>query len=80
VAWLSIALVKSMRLVSVDAIELETTGVRGDRRFYLVDEDGMLLNAKRMPRLLTVRAAVEDGRLVLRFADGTTVDGEVQLG
>ena len=79
-AWLSIALVKSMRLVSVDAIELETTGVRGDRRFYLVDEDGRLLNAKRMPRLLTVRAALEDGRLVLRFADGTTVDGEVQLG
>ena len=79
-AWLSVAPVKSMRLVSVDAIELETTGVRGDRRFYLVDEDGMLLNAKRMPRLLTVRAAVEDGRLVLRFADGTTVDGEVQLG
>jgi uncharacterized protein YcbX len=68
-----------MRLVWVDAIELETTGVRGDRRFYLVDEDGRLLNAKRMPRLLTVRAAVEDGRLVLRFADGTTVDGEVQL-
>ena len=79
-AWLSVAPVKSMRLVVVDAIELETTGVRGDRRFYLVDEDGMLLNAKRMPRLLTVRAAVEDGRLVLRFADGTTVDGEVQLG
>jgi uncharacterized protein YcbX len=80
VAWLSVAPVKSMRLVSVDAIELETTGVRGDRRFYLVDEDGMLVNAKRMPRLLTVRAAVEDRRLVLRFADGTTVDGEVQLG
>jgi MOSC domain-containing protein len=80
VAWLSIAPVKSMRLVSVDAIDLETTGVRGDRRFYLVDEDGMLLNAKRMPRLLTVQAAFEDGRLVLRFADGTTVDGEVQLG
>lgn len=79
-AWLSVAPVKSMRLVSVDAIELETTGVRGDRRFYLVDEDGVLVNAKRMPRLLTVRAAVDDGRLVLRFADGTTVDGEVQLG
>jgi uncharacterized protein YcbX len=78
VAWLSVAPVKSMRLVSVDAIELEATGVRGDRRFYLVDEDGMLVNAKRMPRLLSVQAAVEDGRLVLRFADGTTVDGEVQ--
>ena len=53
-----------MRLPSVDAIELETTGVRGDRRFYLVDDEGVLLNAKRVPRLLAVRAAVEDGRLV----------------
>jgi uncharacterized protein YcbX len=70
-----------MRLVSVDALELETTGVRGDRRFYLVDEDGLLVNAKRMPRLLTVQAAVEDGRLALRFADGTSVDGHVdQVG
>ena len=77
-AWLSIAPVKSMRLVSVDAIELETTGVRGDRRFYLVDDEGLLVNAKRIPRLLTVRAVVEDGRLVLRFADGMTVDGDVQ--
>jgi hypothetical protein len=70
-----------MRLVSVDAIELETTGVRGDRRFYLVDDEGQLVNAKRVPALLTVRADVDEGRLVLRFADGTTVGGEVsQLG
>ena len=77
-AWLSIAPVKSLRLVSVDAIELETTGVRGDRRFYLVDDEGLLVNAKRIPRLLTVRAAVEDGRLALRFADGTAVDGDAR--
>ena len=31
-----------MRLVSVDAIELETTGVRGDRRFYLADGEVQL--------------------------------------
>jgi hypothetical protein len=73
--------VKSMRLVEVDTIELEATGVRGDRRFYLVDDDGALVNAKRVPSLLTVRAAVEDGRLVLRFPDDTTVEGEAtQLG
>ena len=73
--------VKSMRLAQVDAIELDATGVRGDRRFYLVDDEGALVNAKRVPPLLTVRAAVEDGRLVLRFPDDTTVDGETtQLG
>lgn len=69
-----------MRLVSVDAIELETTGVRGDRRFYLVDDDGTLVNAKRVPQLLAVRAVAENGRLLLRLADGTSVDGDVQLG
>jgi uncharacterized protein YcbX len=69
-----------MRLVSVDAIELERTGVRGDRRFYLVDDDGALVNAKRVPRLLAVQAAVLDGRLSLRLPDDTTVEDEVQLG
>jgi uncharacterized protein len=69
-----------MRLVSVDAIELDTTGVRGDRRFYLVDEDGALVNAKRVPRLLAVRAAAMDGRLSLGLPDDTTVEGDVQLG
>jgi uncharacterized protein len=77
---LSVTLVKSLRLLSVDRIELETTGVRGDRRFYLVDDEGALVNAKRVPRLLSVRPAVEDGLLSLRFADDTTVSGEVRLG
>lgn len=78
VAWLSVTPVKSMRLQTVDAIELEATGVRGDRRFYLVDEEGALVNAKRMPELLTVRPAIESGRLTLRFPDGSTVEDEVR--
>jgi MOSC domain-containing protein len=69
-----------MRLASVDAIELETTGVRGDRRFYLVDNDGALVNAKRVPRLLVVRPTFEEGRLLLRFPDGTVVEGDVEPG
>ena len=69
-----------MRLQTVESIELETTGVRGDRRFYVIDEEGALANAKRVPQLLTVRPAVEHGRLLLRLPDDTTVEGEVQLG
>jgi uncharacterized protein len=64
----------------VDSLELGSTGVRGDRRFYMIDEAGELTNAKRAPRLLSVRAAVEDGRLVLRFPNGIVVEGEVTLG
>ena len=70
-----------MRLQTVDEIELEAAGVRGDRRFYLVDDEGALVNAKRLPALLSVRPAVEDGRLILRFSDDSTVEGETrQLG
>ncbi len=66
--------------MSVDAVELELTGVRGDRRFYLVDDEGALLNAKRVPSLLAVRAELDDGRLLLRFPDGVEVVAEVELG
>jgi uncharacterized protein YcbX len=69
-----------MRLASVEAIELETAGVRGDRRFYVVDDEGALVNAKRVPQLLSVEPAVGDGTLRLRFPDGAVVEGEVRLG
>lgn len=78
VAWLSMTPVKSMRLQTPDTLELGPTGVRGDRRFYLVDDEGALVNAKRLPALLTVRPEFEGGRLVLRFPDGSTVEDEVR--
>ena len=68
-----------MRLVSVDAVELDTTGIRGDRRFYLVDDAGGLVNAKRATAL-AVQAAAENGRLSLRLPDDTTVEADVLLG
>ena len=67
-------------MASVGAISLERTGVRGDRRFYLVNEDGILINAKRAPSLLTVRPEIDDDHLVLHFPDGASVEGEVALG
>jgi uncharacterized protein YcbX len=66
---LSVAPVKSLRLVSVDAVELEATGVRGDRRFYLVDEDGALVSTKRVPVALTVRPAVDSDHTGSRDLD-----------
>jgi uncharacterized protein len=60
----------------VDEIHLERGGVRGDRRFYLVDDEGGLVNAKRVPPLLAVQAAVENGRLALLFPDGSRVERE----
>jgi uncharacterized protein len=64
----------------VQAVELGPTGARGDRRFYLVDEEGALTNAKRAPCLLTVQARVDEKRLALLFPEGVAVEGEVALG
>src|SRR6059036_666897 len=52
VVRISIAPVKSLHLVHPEEIELTRTGVVGDRRFWLLDADGRLANAKRFPQLL----------------------------
>jgi hypothetical protein len=79
---MSIAPVKSLGLVHPDEIELEPTGVRGNRRFWLVDADGRLFNGKRDGPMARIRPEWdEDTRiLALTFPDGERVDGAVELG
>ena len=36
--------IKALRIRAVDSIELGPTGALGDRAFYLVDEDGAMVN------------------------------------
>ena len=66
----------------VDEVELELTGVRENRRFHLIDDDGRLVNGKFAGTLVQVAATTDrDGTLLaLRFPDGSTVDGPVELG
>jgi uncharacterized protein YcbX len=82
VVRLSIAPVKSLGLVHPDAIELEPYGVRGNRRFWLVDEDGRLFNNKRGGTMVRIRPSwSEDTRvLALEFPDGTRIEDTVELG
>ena len=82
VARISIAPVKSLGLVHPDEVELGPGGVAGDRRFWLVDRNGRLLNDKRYPQLLRVRPAWDEAtrRLLLSFPDGTVVQGIVEPG
>ena len=81
VAWISIAPVKGLALVHRDEVELEPFGVRENRRFYVVDADGRLINGKRLGRLVQIVPEYDEaaGTLALRFPDGTVVDGEVTL-
>jgi hypothetical protein len=82
VARISIAPVKALGLVHPDSIELTHEGVRGDRRFWLVDEQRLLINGKRHPELMRVHPSwdEETHRLALAFPNGEVVDGVVDPG
>jgi uncharacterized protein YcbX len=82
VARISIAPVKALHLVNPDEVELGRRGVTGDRRFWLLDADGRLVNGKRHPELMRVRPDWDEAsrRLVLAFPDGTIVEGRVEPG
>ena len=79
---ISIAPVKGLALVHPDEVELGPAGVAGDRRFWLLDADGRLVNGKRHGSLMRVRAEWNEAtrRLALAFPDGETVEGVVELG
>jgi uncharacterized protein YcbX len=81
VAWITIAPVKALALVHRDEVELEPFGVRENRRFYLVGEDGRMVNGKLAGPLVRVVPDYEDGtgRLALRMPDGSTVAGTVEV-
>jgi uncharacterized protein len=82
VTRISIAPVKALGLVHPEVVELGPNGVAGDRRFWLVDGNGRLVNIRRHPRLMQVRPAWDEParRLRLEFPDGSAVEGVVELG
>ena len=81
VVRISIAPVKALHLVNPEDVELTHAGVVGDRRFWLVDAAGRLVNDKRHPELLRVRVEWDERtrRLVLDFPEGR-VEGTVEPG
>jgi uncharacterized protein YcbX len=88
VTALSIAPVKGLRIAGVEQLVLEPGGARGDRRFYLVEERGWMVNGKHSGALNEIVAEVGAGggdggameRLTLRFPDGTEVSDTIELG
>src|SRR5215471_98656 len=82
VARISIAPVMSLGLVHPEGVDLVRGGARGDRRFWLVDEDRRLYNLKRNGSMLRIRPQWDEAtqRLALDFPDGARVEGLVELG
>jgi len=80
VAALQTTPVKGLRVVARDAIELTETGVGDDRRLYLVDARGRMVNGKQLGALNEVVATLEGEQLALAFPDGTRVAGPLAFG
>lgn len=57
--------VKSCRGVAVDAAELDGLGLRGDRRWMIVDEEGIFLSQRELPRLALIEPQAGAGWLTL---------------
>lgn len=80
IAWISIAPVKGLGLLHPEAVELAVDGVPGDRRFYLVDERGRMVNGKRVGPLASIRPSVADEVLSLLLPSGEVVSAPIAVG
>ncbi|NJD27089.1 MAG: MOSC domain-containing protein [Chloroflexi bacterium] len=82
VSRLSIAPVRSLGLQHPRSIELTPDGVAEDRRFYLVDRNGRLVDRLIAGGLARVQAWTDPDatRLQLTFPSGEVIDDEVRLG
>jgi uncharacterized protein YcbX len=82
VVGLAVTPVKGTRLRPVERIVLDRDGVRENRRFYVIDDRGRMVNAKIVGELTTVVADYEDSAraLSLTLPDGRIVAGTVRLG
>ena len=82
VARFSIAPVRSLGLEHPDEIELTPEGVLEDRRFYLVDQGGRLVDRLTSGRLVQVLSHTDAAgeHLRLSFPDGSVLEAPVRLG
>jgi uncharacterized protein YcbX len=79
VARLSIAPVKSLGLVHPESVLLTERGVAEDRRFFLIDATGRLMDRLVIGRLVRIAAWTDPDGTVLRltFPDGRVVEDAV---
>ena len=81
ISWISMTPVKGLALELPDEVELLEDGVRGDRRFFLIDERNKLVNnmGRRSPlELVHADYDEEANRLSLRLAGGRTLTGTAE--
>ena len=66
VSGLYIYPIKSCAPVAVSTATVERQGLRGDRRFMVVDRNGRFVTARTQPRLVLVASTLDDDALTIR--------------
>ncbi len=61
--------IKSCRGIDLDRAELVDTGLRWDRHWMLVDEEGQFLSQRRLPRMATIGTELNEHALIARQGD-----------
>jgi uncharacterized protein len=81
VSRFSIAPVRSLGLEHPDSIDVTEVGVVEDRRFYLVDDGGRLVDRLVVGELVQIATHTDPDALTLRmtFPDGRAIEDEVRL-
>ena len=81
IARLSYAPVRALGLLHPEHIDLTESGLVNDRRFYLVDDRGRLVDRLLAGGLVRVAAETNDDATWLRltFPDGPVIEGDVRL-
>jgi uncharacterized protein len=82
VARLNIAPVRSLGLETREEIELTEVGVAEDRRFYVIDSAGRLVDQLTAASMVRIAAWTDPDATMLRltFPDGRVVEDQVRLG
>jgi uncharacterized protein len=81
VSWISLTPVKATMLHLVDEADLLESGVRGDRRFYLITEGGRLVSDKDCGRLQLVHADYDKSSDTLTMQiEGDRLSAAVERG
>ena len=75
-ARINVTPVKGTGLLHPDRVELTAIGIPGNRRYWLIDDRGMLFSGSSHGPLVAVRADADGDRLRVRFPDGSEIEGD----
>lgn len=80
VSQLSFYPVKSCAGTALASAEIGPRGIKYDRQWMLVDEEGCFLTQRQLPRMSLIRPAIDENQGILRLAAPSVTEFHLKLG